>query len=38
MLRRGEEPQKMLKQRKCGDANASTLSNLLTELAKKIGN
>jgi hypothetical protein len=28
----------MLKQRKFGDANASTLSHLLTDLAKKIGN
>ena len=28
----------MLKQRKTGDANASRLSHLLTELAKKISN
>jgi AraC-like DNA-binding protein len=38
MLRREEDASKMLKQRKIGDANASRLSYLLTELAKKISN
>src|ERR1700690_1604464 len=38
MLRRGEGASKMLKQRKRGDNNASRLSDLLAELAKKIGN
>src|SRR6202020_1398874 len=38
MLRRGEGVSKMLKQRKIGDANASRLSHLLNELAKKISN
>src|SRR5258706_10389179 len=38
MLRRGEGVSKMLKHRKRGDANATRLSHLLTELAKKISN
>jgi hypothetical protein len=38
MLRRGEGASKMLKHRKIGDANASRLSHLLAELAKKISN
>src|SRR5580658_4445867 len=38
MLRRGEGASKMLKHRKSSDANASRLSRLLTELAKKISN
>src|ERR1700733_14507460 len=38
MLRRGQGVSKMLKQRKIRDANASRLSHLLTELAKKISN
>ena len=38
MLRRGEGASEMLKHRKVRDANASRLSNLLTELAKKISN
>jgi len=38
MLRRGEGVSKMLKLRKIGDPNASRLSHLLTELAKKISN
>src|SRR5258706_4094300 len=38
MLRRGEGASKMLKDRKIGDANASRLSHLLTELARKIIN
>ena len=38
MLRSGEGTSKMLKHRKSGDANASRLSQLLTDLAKKISN
>src|SRR5258707_14189209 len=38
MVRRGEDTSKMLKDRKIGDANASRLSHLLTELARKIIN
>jgi hypothetical protein len=38
MLRRGEGASKMLKHGKIGDANASRLSHLLAELAKKISN
>src|ERR1700719_2552273 len=38
MLRRGEGASKMLKHRKISDANASRLSHLLAELAKKISN
>jgi hypothetical protein len=38
MLRRGEGVSKMLKHREIGDRNASRLSHLLTELAKKISN
>src|SRR5882757_10751830 len=38
MLRRAEGASEMLKQRNSRDANASRLSHLLTELAKKISN
>jgi len=38
MLRREEGASKMLKHGKIGDTNASRLSHLLTELAKKISN
>jgi hypothetical protein len=38
MLRRGEGASRMLKHRKIGDANASRLSHVLSELAKKISN
>src|ERR1700723_3736521 len=38
MLKRGRGASKMLKHRKIADANASRLSHLLTELAKKISN
>lgn len=38
MLRRGDGASNMLKHKKFGDAKASSLSHLLTELAKKIGN
>src|SRR3984893_1985723 len=38
MLSRGEGASKMLKQRKSGDASASRLPNILTELAKKTSN
>jgi len=38
MLRSGEGASKMLKHRNIDDTNASRLSHLLTELAKKISN
>src|ERR1700733_6523122 len=38
MLRDRRAPPKMLEHRQIGDANASKLSRLLTELAKKISN